>query len=55
MNTAKVALRRPVRLGGAASVRRRLPMAVDRDGRAIALGSQLLRVERKPAPALLAA
>ena len=31
------------------------PMEVDRGGRAIALGSQLLRVERKPAPALLAA
>jgi hypothetical protein len=31
------------------------PMAVDRDGWAIALGSQLLRVERRPAPAPLAA
>jgi hypothetical protein len=30
-------------------------MAVDRDGWAIALGSQLLRVERRSARALLAA
>ena len=31
------------------------PMAVDHDGWAIALGSQLLRIERQPTPALLAA
>ena len=31
------------------------PMAVDHDGWAIALGSQLLRVERRSAPARLAA
>jgi len=31
------------------------PMAVDHDGCAIALGSQLLRVERQSAPVLLAA
>jgi hypothetical protein len=30
-------------------------MTVDRDGWAIALGSQLPRIERKPAPALRAA
>ena len=31
------------------------PMAVDRDGWAIALGSQLLRVERHSGPVMLAA
>ena len=31
------------------------PLAVDRDGWAIALGSQLLRVERHSVPVLLAA
>ena len=31
------------------------PMGVDRDGWAIAFGSQLLRVERQSAPVLLAA